>query len=125
VAVLGSVLSSSYASAIAPALGGLGASAATLAGDSVGGATAVAAQTGGNAGRALLEAAHTAFTSSMGAALLIGAGVAAAGAVVTLVFLPAHASDPVGSMPDGSAPTESQAKEVGAAVQDPAVAWTP
>jgi EmrB/QacA subfamily drug resistance transporter len=114
VAVLGSVLSSSYASAIAPALGGLGASAAMLAGDSVGGATAVAAEAGGNAGRALLEAAHTAFASSMGEALLIGAGVAAAGAVVTLAFLPAHASDPPGPVPDGSVPAQSQARNVGA-----------
>jgi thiol-disulfide isomerase/thioredoxin len=42
----GSVLTSSYTSSIAPALQGLPASAATLAGDSVEGATAVAAQTG-------------------------------------------------------------------------------
>ena len=97
VAVLGSALSSSYASSIAPALRGLPASAATLAGDSVGGATAVAATTGGSGAQALLQAAYTAFTSGMGEALLIGAGVAAAGAVVTLVFLPARASHPAGS----------------------------
>jgi hypothetical protein len=95
VAVLGSVLSSAYASSIAPALRGLPASAAALAGDSVGGAVAVAARTGGRGAQALLEAAHTAFTSGMSLALLIAAAVAAVGAIVALVFLPARATDAV------------------------------
>jgi Na+/melibiose symporter-like transporter len=91
VAVLGSVLTSSYASSIAPALQGLPASAAALAGDSVGGATEVAAQTGGGA-KALLQSAHAAFTTGMGDALLIAAGVAAAGAIIVGAFLPARAA---------------------------------
>lgn len=92
VAVLGSVLTSSYASSIAPALQGLPASAAALAGDSVGGATEVAAQTGGSGAQALLQSAHAAFTTGMGDALLIAAGVAAAGAIIVGAFLPARAA---------------------------------
>jgi EmrB/QacA subfamily drug resistance transporter len=95
VAVLGSVLSSSYTSSIASALRGLPVAAATLAGGSVGGATEVALQAGGSSGKSLLQAANAAFTTGMGDALLIAAGVAAAGAVVALVFLPARAADPV------------------------------
>ena len=92
VAVLGSVLTSSYASSIAPALQGLAASAAALAGDSVGGATEVAAQTGGSGAQALLQSAHAAFTTGMGDALLIAAGVAATGAIIVGAFLPARAA---------------------------------
>ncbi len=51
VAVLGSILSSSYASAMAPAVGGLPATAAAAAGDSIGGAFAVAGQVGEAPGR--------------------------------------------------------------------------
>jgi Na+/melibiose symporter-like transporter len=92
VAVLGSVLTSSYASSIAPALQGLPASAAALAGDSVGGATEVAAHTRGIGAQALLQSAHAAFTTGMGDALLIAAGVAAAGAIIVGAFLPARAA---------------------------------
>jgi EmrB/QacA subfamily drug resistance transporter len=92
VAVLGSVMASSYASHIAPALGGLPVQAAGVAGDSIGGASLVAVQLG-DAGRALLSAARGAYVEAMGSALLIAVGVAVAGAVMALVFLPAHAKD--------------------------------
>jgi len=93
VAILGSVLSSSFGSAIAPALRGLPASAAAAARDSIGGASFVAARMGGPDGRALLQAARGAFVIGMGHAVLIAAGVALLGAVVALVFLPARARD--------------------------------
>ena len=42
----------------------------------------------------ILHAAHTAFLNGFGAALLVGAAVAFVGALVALMFLPAHATDP-------------------------------
>ncbi len=95
VAVLGSVLSSSYASAMAPAIGGLPAPAAGAAGDSIGGALAVAGQAGGSPGAALLQSAKVAFSNGMGTALVVAAVVAFAGAIIALFFLPARARDPI------------------------------
>jgi EmrB/QacA subfamily drug resistance transporter len=92
VAVLGSVMASSYASAIVPALSGLPAQAAGAAGNSIGGASLVAVQLG-SAGRALLNASRSAYVEAMGSALLIAVGVAALGAVLVLLFLPAHGKD--------------------------------
>lgn len=92
VAILGSVLASSYASAMAPVVANLPAEAATVAGDSVGGAAAVASQIGA-AGAPLLEAASSAFIGGMEIAVWVAAGVALLGAVVTGLFLPARPLD--------------------------------
>jgi EmrB/QacA subfamily drug resistance transporter len=92
VAVLGSVLASSYGAAIEPVLRGAPPQVAEVAGDSIGGATTIAAQIG-EAGRALLAAARAAYVDGMGDALLVGAAVAAVGAVLVLLFLPARARD--------------------------------
>jgi MFS transporter, DHA2 family, multidrug resistance protein len=89
VAVLGSVLTSAYRDQVAPALEGLPAQAATLAGDSVGAALGVAARLGAPSGE-LAQAARAAFVDAMGTAALAGAAVALLGAVVALAFLPAH-----------------------------------
>ena len=97
VAVLGSVLSSAYASSIAPAVGGLPASAAAAASDSIGAATAVAAQIGGAAGQALLAAADRAFVDGLGIAVLIASVVAGAGALLVILFLPSRAREDVTS----------------------------
>jgi EmrB/QacA subfamily drug resistance transporter len=95
VAVLGSVLASAYASSMAPSLAGLSAPAAATASDSVGGAMAVAAQVGGANGQTLVAASHAAFVDGFGTAVLIAAGVAAAGAVLVLLFLPARSRETV------------------------------
>jgi hypothetical protein len=92
VAVLGSVLASTYSAAMAPVVVALPSPAADLALDSVGGAVGVAAQIG-EAGAALLDAAASAFVDGMGNAVLVAAGVALIGAVVSAVFLPSRATD--------------------------------
>jgi len=90
VAILGSVLAQGYGVSIAPTLAGLPPEAAGLAGDSIGGAVAVATRAGGEAGAALLGAAGDAFVDGMGVALLVAAGVAVVGALTSLRFLPAE-----------------------------------
>jgi EmrB/QacA subfamily drug resistance transporter len=90
VAVVGSVLSTSYGNGIEPALAQLPPQAAAVAGDSVGAALEVARRAG-PAGEQLAELARTAFVSAMGDALLVSVGVAVAGALVALAFLPARA----------------------------------
>ena len=95
VAVLGSILASSYASSMASAVHGLSATAAGTATDSIGGAADVAGQLGGSQGSALLQASHAAFANGMGDALILAAVVAFVGALVALFFLPARARDPI------------------------------
>lgn len=90
VAVLGSVFSSAYATEVAPALGGLPAGLAGQARDSIGAATIIAGQIGGQAGQALAAASKIAFVDSLSSTLLIAAGIAAVGAVVTLLLLPSR-----------------------------------
>ncbi len=90
VAVLGSVFSSAYATEVAPALGGLPAGLAGQARDSIGAATIIAGQLGGQAGQALAAASKIAFVDSLSSTLLIAAGIAAVGAVVTLLLLPSR-----------------------------------
>jgi EmrB/QacA subfamily drug resistance transporter len=92
VAVVGSVVSSSYTGAIAPALHGLPAPAVAAASDSIGAAFAVSRQAG-PAGAPIFEAAKTAFTHGMGSGALVAAIVAGVGAVVALFFLPSRPVD--------------------------------
>ena len=89
VAVIGSVLSSSYGEAITPAVSNLPPPAASAANDSVGGALSVAGRIGPQASELVL-AARSAFVESMGDAVLVAAGVAMLGAMVALFFLPAR-----------------------------------
>ncbi|WP_426571784.1 DHA2 family efflux MFS transporter permease subunit [Aquihabitans sp. McL0605] len=107
VAIIGSVFSSQYAPAMASSLGGLGLPAAGLgaAKDSIGGAFSVAAQAGGNPntidtpiGHQIADAAREAFSHSMGRGLLVSAAIALVGALVALVFLPAHAAPVAGAV---------------------------
>ena len=60
--------------------------------DSVGGAHAVAAQLGGEAGAALVSTANQAFVDAMSTTSLIAAGIALVGALIAVAFLPARAS---------------------------------
>lgn len=103
VAVLGSVLSSRYQSKMAPVLSAhaVPAVAAHAISSGIGGALAVARIAGGELGAELADAARAAFVTGMDAALLVGAVVVAASAVLVLVALPARrrpqgrlASDP-------------------------------
>ena len=90
VAVLGSLLSSSYGADMDGATRELPAPAAGAAGDSIGAASAVAERIGGSAGRALGQAAETAFTSAMSTSLIVAAAAAAAGALIAFLVLPAR-----------------------------------
>ena len=89
VAVIGSVLSSSYGDAMAPAVAGLPAPVAAAASDSVGAALSVAERIGPQANDLIL-AARSSFVESMGDAVLVAAGVALLGAIVAFLFLPAR-----------------------------------
>jgi EmrB/QacA subfamily drug resistance transporter len=89
VAVIGSILSTSYRGSIEGALAQLPAQAAQAARESIGGATQVALQLGGQPGEALSTAANDAFVQGMHEAFLLAAGVALASSLLALLFLPA------------------------------------
>jgi EmrB/QacA subfamily drug resistance transporter len=89
VAILGSILASSYGAAMDPVVSQLPGPAADVASDSIGGATAVAAQIG-EAGAGLIQAASEAFIDGMNSAVWVAVGVALLGAIVTWAYLPAQ-----------------------------------
>jgi EmrB/QacA subfamily drug resistance transporter len=93
VAVLGSLFTSIYASHLNTSLVGkpLPPEAVSAAKDSVGAALEAAARIGGDTGRALADAARSAFIDGFQAALRGGALVALVGFVVAVAWLPAHA----------------------------------
>jgi MFS family permease len=93
VAILGSLLSSSYGADMEPAVKSLPEPAADAASDSLGHASVVADQIGGDAGRALSNAAETAFTTAMGSTLTVAAATALAGAIIALVVLPGQSRE--------------------------------
>jgi EmrB/QacA subfamily drug resistance transporter len=105
VAVLGSILASSYAAAIQPELGDAPPQIAHTAGDSIGAAATVAAQLGPH-GQGLLEAARSAFIQGMGDALQVGAGVAALAALLVLLFLPARATGTMNELDEDEGGTQ-------------------
>jgi EmrB/QacA subfamily drug resistance transporter len=88
VAILGSLLSSGYGADMEPAVKSLPQPTADAASDSLGHASVVADQIGGRAGRALSNAAETAFTTAMSSTLTVAAITALTGAVLALVVLP-------------------------------------
>jgi len=92
VAVLGSLVSSGYRAGMDGITG--------PAQDSIAGALAVAGQAGGEQGAQLTALAQTAFVDGMHAAVLVGAAIAVAGAVLALVALPARAAAPVALAPE-------------------------
>jgi EmrB/QacA subfamily drug resistance transporter len=109
VAVLGSVQASAYAAAMEPAVRSLPADVAAAAGDSIGGALAVATRLG-TAGQGIADAASVAFVDSMGTAVWVAVGVALVGALVSLVFLPSR------PRPADSEPSQEETVTNGAAV---------
>jgi predicted MFS family arabinose efflux permease len=94
VAILGSLLSSGYRADMDAAVTGLPHAAAASAQDSLAGGLHAAAQLGGPAGERLAHTAQTAFVSGMHTALIAGAVVALAGAIVAARWLPARAAEP-------------------------------
>ena len=92
VAVIGSLVSSLYSKDVERSLEGLPPEAQAAAEDSVGAASAIAAQLPADAGSHLLAAAGDAFTRAMSLGFGVAAGLAAATAVVVARFLPARES---------------------------------
>ena len=107
IAVLGSILTSSYAAGMRDATAGLPPGAAQAASDSVGAGQDIGAQLGGGAGAELIHAANGAFVDAMTTTATLAAGAALIGALIALAFLPSRAgaqtAAPLGS--DVLAPT--------------------
>jgi hypothetical protein len=100
VAIVGSVMSSTYGSKVADFFTAEGTGTSAVAGvaeDSLGGALAVASQVPG-----LADVAQSAFVDGLHWGVLVAAGAAFLGAIVAAIWLPAHAS---------AASVESQAAE--------------
>ncbi len=95
VAVIGSILATSYRPGVADALDALGAPADVIAAaqDSVGGAVAAASTLPQAMGDAVAAAAKSEFVDAFGVTLLVAAGVVLVAALVVFVFLPARAGD--------------------------------
>jgi EmrB/QacA subfamily drug resistance transporter len=91
VAVLGSVLASSYGDGMDGAVAGLPSGAAEAASDSVGGAHEVAGHMGGHAAARLIHLADQSFVDAMTTTATLAAGVALMGALIAAAFLPSRA----------------------------------
>jgi EmrB/QacA subfamily drug resistance transporter len=93
VAIIGSVLSSSYGAKVGNAVAGqpLPRGVASEVKNSLGFALETANRLGGPAGQALAGTARSAFVDGMHRGFLVAAGVALVGAIVALVWLPARA----------------------------------
>ena len=111
VAVLGSVMSSTYRPRVSDAISGYPVpdGVAQAVTDQVGAAMAVAREVGGEPGRVLASAASTGFADGMGVAFLIGAAALLVGAVIVSRYLPARSSDDHGhdQHDDGDAQTSA------------------
>jgi len=97
VAVIGSLVSSLYSNDVGGKLDALPAGAQGQAESSVGAASAIAAHLPSHVASHVLAVSGDAFTQAMGYGLLVGAGCAAAAALLVLRFLPAreaHAAEP-------------------------------
>ena len=88
VAVIGSLISSLYADDVDGSLGALPPEAQAAAGDSVGAASAIAAQLPPDAASRVVASTGEAFTHAMGTGLLVAAALAAGAAVVVARFFP-------------------------------------
>ncbi len=96
VAVIGSLLASSYRSRLSPGFG-LGAHALHTARTSVAAAHEVAAKLGKGAGAGLVRAADDAFVGGMRTAFVVSVSMLVLGVVLALIGLPAHAESYAGS----------------------------
>jgi len=93
VAVLGSILASGYRGDMDAVVSDVGGTGGAAAHDSLAGALGVAARIGGAAGDRLTTTAQEAFVSGMHTAAVVAAGIALAGALVALVFLPSREAE--------------------------------
>ncbi|MFE0452324.1 DHA2 family efflux MFS transporter permease subunit [Streptomyces sp. NPDC058914] len=100
IAVLGSVLSTSYRGGIQDDLAALPAGLRGTAGESIEATLGVAAKLG-DRGRALVDPANDAFLHAMHVTALWGAGVAVVGAVVVGLFLPGRPKEPQDGADEG------------------------
>jgi EmrB/QacA subfamily drug resistance transporter len=93
VAIIGSVLASTYGTKLGDAVSGqpLPGGVANEVENSLGFALETASRLGGPAGEALADSARTAFVDGMHQGFLVAAAVALVGAIVALVWLPARA----------------------------------
>lgn len=96
VAVIGSLVTSLYASDVEGSLDGLPAQAQAGAEGSVGAASAIAEQLPPEAGSGLLATTGEAFTDAMGTGLLVAAAIAAVAAVLVARYLPAREAIAIG-----------------------------
>jgi predicted MFS family arabinose efflux permease len=90
VAVLGSLVASTYASSISDHTAGLPAAAAEAAHSSLGAALQVAHTIGGEAGHALARAAQVAYVDGMSISLRVGAVVVFVASVIVARFMPSE-----------------------------------
>jgi Na+/melibiose symporter-like transporter len=92
IALIGSVLSAGYRDAVSSATAGLPEETATAITEGIGGAVAVASQSG-EAGGPILSAARHAFVDGWGAAMWVSMGLAVFAAVFAAVWTPAHVGE--------------------------------
>jgi len=97
IAVLGSVMASTYAAHVGRAVAGLPATAAAAVKSSLAGALAVAGQTGNGS---LAQTAKSAYMSGMTLAMVVGAGIILVAAVLAFTGLPADEPLPVAPASD-------------------------
>ena len=123
VAIVGSVFASAYGAAVADAVAGVGLpeSVAAAAGESMAAGLTVAATLPADVAAQVVSAAQDAFIDGLSAGSLVAAGVAAAGAVVAALYLPARQSrmrqDPESTAatdPDDAASAERSSSPVSA-----------
>jgi EmrB/QacA subfamily drug resistance transporter len=93
VAIIGSVLASTYGTRVGDAMAGqpLPSGVASEVENSLGFALETANRIGGSAGQALASTAKTAFVDGMHQAFLVAAAIALVGAIIAAVWLPARA----------------------------------
>ena len=90
VAVIGSVINTVFSGKMEQAITGLPAEAANAATDSIGAAARVASMLPDPIAAELIATAKTAFTDSLGIAVIVGATVAVIGAILVAKFMPPH-----------------------------------
>ena len=108
VAVIGSVYASLYGSRLTATLpAGLPARIPEIAHQSLGAAYAVSGQVPGALGQVIHTAATNAFLHGLSIGCLVAGGVAAAGAILAVLFLPAHPASPAVVTPAESLPAKT------------------
>jgi predicted MFS family arabinose efflux permease len=112
VAVIGSVYASLYGSRLTAGLpAGLPGPVKAIAHQSLGAAYAVSGRVPGAVGRAVHDAATNAFLHGLSVGCLVAGGVAAVGAILAVLFLPAQPASPAVIPPPPSVPAASPAGE--------------